>query len=74
MTSGTVTRFHVQGMKCNGCIARARTALGAIAGYEDAQFDLKAGTAEVHGDIDPQAAAQALGAIGYPAVVKSGHD
>jgi len=74
MTSTTVTKFDVKGMKCGGCISRARAALDGVAGYESAEFDLKAGTAEVCGDIDPQEAAQALSAIGYPAQVQdAGH-
>jgi copper chaperone CopZ len=65
------TRFYVQGMKCDSCIKKAREHLSKITGYESADFDLKAGTGVVRGDIDPQAAAQALGEAGYPAVVKS---
>jgi len=72
MSAQTVTRFYVKGMKCGGCISRARDALSHVAGYESAEFDLGAGTAEVRGDTDPQAAARALAQIGYPAVVKSG--
>jgi copper chaperone CopZ len=69
--TGIETKFYVQGMKCDGCIAKAREALGKLPGYEESEFDLKAGTALVKGDIDPQAAAFALSEVGYPAVVKS---
>lgn len=72
MNANVETRFIVQNMKCDGCIKKAREALSAVAGFESADFDLKAGTAVVCGDIDPQAAARALTEIGYPAVVKSG--
>jgi copper chaperone CopZ len=72
MTAHTQTEFHIKGMKCAGCIASARQALSAVPGFESADFDLKAGTGVVRGDIDPQAAAQALASVGYPAVVKSG--
>jgi Cu+-exporting ATPase len=72
MSAQVTTEFHIQGMKCDGCIRKAREALGAVPGYESADFDLKAGTGVVRGDIDPQAAAQALASVGYPAVVKSG--
>lgn|GEM_PF-204135 len=71
MASPIETHYYVKGMKCDGCIAKAKEALGALPGYVDAEFDLKAGTAVVKGDVDPQAVAQALTAVGYPAVVKS---
>ena len=65
------TQFHVQAMKCNGCIANAKSALAKLPGYENAEFDLQAQTAVVYGDVDPQSVCQALGEAGYPAVVKS---
>lgn len=65
------TMFYVTAMKCDGCIATARKALSNLPGYENAEFDLKAGTAEVTGNIDPQAVCLALQQAGYPAVVKS---
>ena len=71
MNAETETQFHVTGMKCDGCIAKAKEALGTLPGYVDAEFDLKAGTAVIKGDVDPQAVTQALTAVGYPAVVKS---
>ncbi|MFQ5755466.1 MAG: heavy-metal-associated domain-containing protein [Acidiferrobacterales bacterium] len=63
------TRFKVSGMKCDGCIAQAREALGKLPGFVEAEFDLKAETAVVTGDVDSQAVIQALTATGYPAVV-----
>lgn len=66
------TRFYVQGMKCDGCIATANEALQALPGFVTAQFDLAAGEALVQGDVDPQAVCQVLTEKGYPAVVKSG--
>lgn len=66
------TQYFVQGMKCNGCIANANKALTEVPGFEAAQFDLKQGTAIVHGEVDPQAVCHALTGAGYPAVVKSG--
>jgi copper chaperone CopZ len=65
------THYYVKGMKCGGCIAKAREALAQVPGFESADFDLKEGTGVVRGDVDPQAAAQALAGVGYPAVVKS---
>jgi copper chaperone len=66
------TQYHVQGMKCDGCIASAREGLAALPGFESAEFDLQAGVATVQGDVDPQAVCLALTERGYPAVVKSG--
>lgn len=65
------TQYYVQGMKCNGCVANANKALSEIPGFESAKFDLQQGTAEVDGEVDPQAVCQALASAGYPAVVKS---
>ena len=69
--SEMTTQFFVQGMKCGGCIATANKALGEVPGFERAEFDLAAGTAEIYGDVDPQAVCQVLTEAGYPAVVKS---
>jgi copper chaperone len=63
------TRFDVQGMKCNGCIARAREAISKVPGLKDARFDLQAGTAVIKGQIDTQAIIKALTDAGYPAIV-----
>ena len=60
-------KLSVSGMKCNGCIAKATTALSALPGYIAAEFDLKSGTAVVKGDVNPQAVVQALTDAGYPA-------
>ncbi len=67
----TETRFHVQGMKCGGCVTRANEALQSLPGFEAAEFDLKAGSALVKGAVDPQAVCAALTQAGYPAVVNS---
>jgi copper chaperone len=54
-------------MKCGGCIAKATEALKSLPGFEDAQFDLKNGTAVVRGKLDPEAVVRALAGAGYPA-------
>ncbi|MCG6975130.1 MAG: cation transporter [Acidiferrobacterales bacterium] len=69
--SGTKTEFYVTGMSCNGCVKKCTEAVSKIQGYESASFDLEQGTGVIIGDIDPQAATQALTEAGYPAVVKS---
>ena len=65
------TQYYVQSMKCGGCIENGNKALAKVDVVESAEFDLKAGTAVVQGDVDPQAVCQALSSAGYPAVVKS---
>lgn len=70
--SASETHLSVKGMKCDGCISRAREALSKVPGVVDAEFDLKAGTALVKGSADPQAIAQALTDTGYPAEVRGG--
>ena len=72
MNASSEIRLRVQGIKCDGCIARAREALSKAPGVVDAEFDLKAGTALVKGSADPQAIAQVLTATGYPAELRSG--
>ena len=69
--SASETHVSVKGMKCDGCITRARKALSKVPGVVDAEFDLKAGTALVKGNADPQAIAQALTDTGYPAELRS---
>jgi copper chaperone CopZ len=62
-------RLSVRGLKCGGCVAKAQSALKALPGYEDSQFDLKAGTAVVRGAFSPDDAARAVTGAGYPATV-----
>ncbi|MBI3574166.1 MAG: heavy-metal-associated domain-containing protein [Gammaproteobacteria bacterium] len=57
-------------MKCGGCIAKATDALAKLPGYVAAEFDLKAGTAIVKGNVDPQSVVKTLTAAGYPALPK----
>lgn len=61
------TRYSVQNMKCGGCVAKATAALAKLPGYVGAEFDLKAGTAVVKGDVPSPAVIEALAAVGYPA-------
>lgn len=65
------TVFEVNGMKCGGCVAKAREALQAVPGLVDAKVDLAGKSAVITGDVDPAAVIAALGKAGYPAQVKS---
>lgn len=69
--SETITEYHVEKMKCGGCVAKAQEALKGVAGFESAEFDLEAKTGKVVGNVDPQSVCLALAQAGYPAVVKS---
>ncbi len=69
--SETITEYHVEKMKCGGCIAKAQEALKAVEGFESAEFDLEAGIGRVKGDVDPQSVCLVLTQAGYPAAVKS---
>jgi len=65
------THFIVSNMKCQGCVDAATSAINKVHGTESVSVNLAAGTADVVGDIDPQAVCQALTEAGYPSVVKS---
>lgn len=65
------TQFYISGLKCDSCIANARSKLESVTGYEASEFDLKAGEMKVAGDVDPQAVIAAIVDAGYNAVVKS---
>lgn len=69
--SASEIHLSVKGMKCGGCIARAREALSKVPGVVDAEFDLKRGTALVKGNADPKAIAKVLTNTGYPAELSS---
>lgn len=59
-------RFHVENMKCGGCVATVQKALGGLQGCEKAAVDLESGTAEVHGVVDPDQLITVLAGLGYP--------
>jgi copper chaperone CopZ len=62
----------VKGMKCGGCVAKATEAVSRLPGYEGAEFDLQTGIGVIRGEVEPQAAVDALTRAGYPATVRSG--
>lgn len=63
--------YKVEGMKCAGCVANARTALEQLDGYEACDIDLANGTAEVEGDVAVEDVINALNNAGYPTVLQS---
>lgn len=66
------TRFSVKGMKCGGCVKKASEAVSKLPGYQACEIDLKAASAVVKGNIDPEAVVKALTQAGYPAQVDEG--
>lgn len=62
-------RFHLEGMTCASCVARAERVLQAQDGVETASVNLAAETADVafHAPATPYALAGALARAGYPA-------
>ena len=68
MTQNVIT-LRVAGMKCDGCVARAREAVATVSGVVESDFDLAAGTAAVTGNAEPEELARALTAAGYPATL-----
>ena len=70
--NGNTRRFRVSGLKCQGCVARAHTALTEISGFVAAEIDLSTGQAEVTGEIDPESVCAVLSNAGYPTSVADG--
>jgi copper chaperone CopZ len=60
-------RFHVENMKCGGCVATVQKALEGLHGCEKAGVDLASGVAEVEGDVDREQLIAVLAGLGYPA-------
>ncbi len=63
----TTQTFHVENMKCGGCVAAVKEALEKLPGVEAVEVDLAGAQATVRGDVDAQAVVEALKAAGYPA-------
>ncbi len=60
-------KFHVDKMKCGGCVASVKEAIEKLPGVIHAEVDLESASATVEGDVDPQAVVEALNVAGYPA-------
>jgi len=61
------TRYKVQDMKCNGCVATVKGALDQLAGNTSVSVDLDSATATIDGDVDPLEVEKVLTELGYPA-------
>jgi len=61
--------FHVDNMKCTGCVFTVQKALNGLTGCEQATVDLDAATARVSGDVDTDQLTKVLTDLGYPATL-----
>ncbi len=59
------TAFHIDGMKCNHCLANVRKAISEVAGVDFAEVDLPTGNALVRGDFKVQDVIAAVDALGF---------
>ncbi len=67
-------KLTVEGMTCASCVAHVQKAAMAVPGVENCQVNLATGTASVTLDpasATPQAVADAIADIGYPAITES---
>ena len=62
--------FHVENMKCAGCVSTVREALEKLPDCEQATVDLEAATAEINGTVDPAQVVATLTELGYPATLE----
>lgn len=64
--------LSVQGMMCEGCVAKVKDALQAVEGVISVKVELKEGEAEVYAkkDIDPKRLADAVEKVGFKAQIK----
>lgn len=59
--------YKIEGMMCNHCRMHVEKAIRAVAGVENVEVDLAAGTARVEGNADPAAIEAAVAEAGYTA-------
>ncbi len=64
------TRFEINGMKCDGWVAKATAAIQSVAGITGTKVDLAGKSAVVNGSADPQKVIEALKKAGYTASLR----
>ena len=57
--------FKIKGMSCSHCKANVEKAITAVEGVESVIVDLQSGTADVQGNVAPEAIEAAVTAAGY---------
>lgn len=67
-------KLSVEGMHCEGCVSRVKSALGEVPGVEDVDVSLDQGAADVRAEdsADEDALVHAVGEAGYTAELQSG--
>ena len=65
--AGDVT-IHIDGMKCNHCLANAQKAILGVSGVESVEIDLASGTAVIKGNFKMSEVKSALEGLGFNVV------
>ncbi len=58
--------FHIENMKCNGCVVNVEKSIASLPGVTTVQVDLEGRSAVVEGEIAPERIIQAISKAGYP--------
>ncbi|GAB7093635.1 heavy-metal-associated domain-containing protein [Halolamina litorea] len=58
-------KLSVDGMSCGGCEASVEEAVGELDGVESVEADNEANTVDIEGDVDTDAAVDAIEDAGY---------
>ncbi len=72
MTENSVIHLSVSGMSCAGCVASVHKALLAVPGVTSAEVNFAEHTAQVAGEVRPEALVQAVVSAGYGAAEMTG--
>ena len=71
-TTASELRLSVLGMRCAGCVSAVEGALAAVEGVSEVTVNFADHSAQVKGDVDPEALTKALKSAGYDAAVMEG--
>ncbi|MBV5329578.1 MAG: heavy-metal-associated domain-containing protein [Chlorobium sp.] len=61
--------IKINGMSCQHCVNSARKALETVPGISNIQIDLAKGEASFDGEVDLQAAKEAIAKIGFEVIL-----
>ena len=61
----TGLKGRITGLKCAACAEAAKRAISTLPGVEEAAVSGISGHAVIHGEVDPEAVAQVVGAAGF---------
>jgi Au+-exporting ATPase len=71
---GRKLELRVQGMRCGGCVAAVKAAVGRVPGVTRVEVDLASGKVTVWGDAGGDAVTAAIAGAGYQAHIVSPDD